>query len=65
VQAQRGQVILLLLHTLLPLFDVALFHLGEHIEQLLHLQPVLVQQVAPLFRGNALNLLQILVKALL
>ncbi len=65
MQAQRCQVILLLFDALLPLFNVTLFHLGEQIEQFLHLQPVLVQQVSPLFRRHALNLLQVLVKTLL
>jgi hypothetical protein len=65
VQAQLSQVVLLLLHSLLPLLHVVLLHFGKQIKQLLQLRAVFHQQLFPLLLGNALDLLQILVEALL
>jgi hypothetical protein len=65
MQAQLRQVVLLLLHSLLPLLHVVLLHFRKQIKQLLQLRAVFHQQLFPLLLGNALDLLQILVEALL
>ena len=65
VQAQRSQVALLPLHTLLTLVNVPLLHLGEQIKQLLNLTAVLLQQLPSLLARNTLDLLKVLVEELL
>ena len=65
VQAQRGQVVLLIFNALLALFKMTLFHLREQIQQFLHLRPVLAQQFPPLLRRDTLDFVQVLVEALL
>jgi hypothetical protein len=65
VQAQRGQVVLLIFNALLALFKMSLFHLSEQIQQFLHLRPVLAQKFPPLLRRDTLDFVQVLVEALL
>jgi hypothetical protein len=65
VQTQLRKVILLLLHTLLALLHVVLLHFRKQIKQLLQLRAIFHQQLVPLLRRHALDLLQILIEALL